>query len=106
MPSRSTKHNTLSRDLRQSLKEVLAHRQGKLALRVIDMPAPPTKYDPTDIKKLRKAVHYSQSYLALVLGVRVRDVQAWEEGKRVPTQPILRLLELVEKGIYRPSILP
>lgn len=42
---------------------------------------------------------------ALVLNVSVKTVQSWEAGKRVPTHSALRLLEIVDKGIYRPEII-
>jgi len=42
---------------------------------------------------------------ALVLNVSIKIVQSWEAGKCVPTHAALRLLEIINKGIYRPEII-
>lgn len=95
------------KDLKKSLEEVLAYKQGKLKLHSIEIeiPEPPAEYKPKDIKKIRQKNHYSQSSLADVLNVSVRTVQSWESGKRVPSHAALRLLEIVDKGIYNPQII-
>jgi putative transcriptional regulator len=95
-----------SRDLKKSLEEALAWRQGKLELKteIIVIPDPPTEYKPKQIKKIREQNDYSQSIFAKVLNVSVKTVQSWESGQRVPSQAALRLLEIVEKGLYCPQI--
>ncbi|MFA6492400.1 MAG: helix-turn-helix domain-containing protein [Candidatus Babeliales bacterium] len=45
---------------------------------------------------------YSQGAFAKVLNVSIKTVQSWESGVRVPSHSSLRLLEIVDKGIYRP----
>lgn len=99
--------NKFFKDLKESLEEVLAHRQGKLDLysEYIAIPEPPNKYKAKDIKKIREKNHYSQSMFALVLNVSKKTVQSWESGQRVPTHAALRLLEIVDKGIYKPEII-
>ena len=95
------------KDLKESLEEVLAHRQGKLDLysEYIEIPEPPVEYKAKDIKKIREKNRYSQSMFALVLNVSKKTVQSWESGKRSPTHSALRLLEIVDKGIYNPEII-
>ena len=36
--------------------------------------------------------------------VSIKTVQSWEAGTRVPSHAALRLLEIVDKGFYRPQI--
>jgi putative transcriptional regulator len=96
-----------AKDLKASLKEAIAHKEGKLDLysEYIEIPEPPADYKPKEIKKIREKNHYSQGMFALVLNVSIKTVQSWEAGKRVPTHSALRLLEIVDKGIYRPEII-
>jgi len=96
-----------AKDLKKSLEEVVAYKKGKLdaIAEYIEIPEPPAEYKPKEIKKIREKNHYSQGMFALVLNVSIKTVQSWEAGKRVPTHSALRLLEIVDKGIYRPEII-
>lgn len=98
---------TFSEKLKRGLEEVLEFEQGKKTLRthVVELPEPPLEYTANDIKKIREKGQYSQSVFALILNVSVRTVQSWEIGARTPTHSALRLLEIIDKGIYRPKIL-
>lgn len=92
--------------LKISLEEVLACEQGKINLRseFVEIPEPPAEYKPRDIKKIREKNSYSQGVFARVLNVSVKTVQSWESGQRVPSHVALRLLEIIDKGIYHPEI--
>jgi putative transcriptional regulator len=94
------------KDLKKSLEEAIAYQQGKLDLRseVIEIPEPPARYKAKQIKKIREQHHYSQGIFAKVLNVSIRTVQSWESGQRIPSHAALRLLEIVDKGIYCPEI--
>jgi len=96
-----------AKDLKAALKEVIAYQEGKIDLHsvYIEIPEPPAEYKPKDIKKIREKNRYSQSSLAIVLNVSVKTVQSWESGQRVPSHAALRLLEIVDKGIYNPQII-
>ena len=96
----------LFKGLKKGLKEALAHAEGKITLKseVIEIPEPPSEYRAGDIKRIRKKNHYSQGIFAKVLNVSVKTVQSWESGARVPSHAALRLLEIVDKGFYRPRI--
>ncbi|HML19467.1 MAG TPA: XRE family transcriptional regulator [Candidatus Dependentiae bacterium] len=93
-------------DLKTGLEEVIAYKKGKLDLRSeeIELPEPPAKYKARDIKRIRQGNRYSQGVFSRILNVSIKTVQSWESGQRVPSHSALRLLELVEKGIYRPAI--
>jgi len=92
--------------LKNGLEEALAYTEGKITLKseLIDIPEPPSNYKAKDIKRIRETSHYSQGIFAKVLNVSVKTVQSWESGIRVPSHAALRLLEVVDKGYYRPQI--
>ncbi|NGX48828.1 MAG: Antitoxin HigA-2 [Candidatus Anoxychlamydiales bacterium] len=96
----------LFEDLKEGLEEVVAYEKGKKKLRTrkIKVPKPPSQYTAKDIKKIRSKAHYSQSVFADVLNVSIKTVQAWESGYRIPSHIAMRLLEIVDKGYYRPQI--
>lgn len=98
--------NTFSEKVKKGLEEILEFEKGKKTLRTrfIDLPEPPIEYSAKDIKKIREKGRYSQGIFALILNVSVRTVQSWETGSRVPSHSALRLLEIIDKGIYRPRI--
>ena len=92
------------KDLKESLEDVVAHKKGKLTLRSesIEIPTPPKKYKAKDVKRIRESGRYSQGVFAKILNVSIKTVQSWESGERVPSHIALRLLEIVDKAIYRP----
>ena len=92
--------------LKEGLEDVLAHKKGRITLRseIVEIPEPPAQYKANDIKKIREKGRYSQSIFAKVLNVSTKTVQSWESGERFPSHATLRLLEIVDKGIYRPKI--
>lgn len=100
------KKNMFFEDLKESLEEVVAYKKGKLTLRseLIEIPEPPASYKARDVKRIRKSGPYSQGIFAKILNVSIKTVQSWESGERVPSHAALRLLEIVDKGIYRPRI--
>jgi putative transcriptional regulator len=98
--------NKFFKDLKAGLEDAIAHEKGKLDLRseLIEIPEPPTEYKPKEIKKIREENRYSQGVFAKILNVSIKTVQSWESGQRVPSHVALRLLEIIDKGIYRPQI--
>jgi putative transcriptional regulator len=92
------------KDLKEGLEEVVAHKKGKITLRseLINIPSAPKNYKAIDVKKIRARGKYSQSVFAKILNVSVKTVQSWECGDRVPSHIALRLLEIIDKGIYQP----
>lgn len=96
----------LFKDLKKGLESVVAYKEGKITLKseFIDIPEPPEEYGPKDIKSIRAKGNYSQGIFARVLNVSLKTVQAWESGERNPNHAALRLLEIIDLGIYRPQI--
>jgi putative transcriptional regulator len=91
--------------LKKGLEEALAYTEGKITLKSewVEIPEPPKQYKAKDIQKIRATGHYSQGFFAKILNVSIKTVQSWESGERVPSHAALRLLEIVDKGIYRPN---
>jgi len=86
-------------ELTESLNEVLAHAQGKITLKTKRVPIPelPEERPSKDIVRIRKKLGVSQAVFARVLGV-ARDTEiSWEQGRRKPSGPALRLLEIAER---------
>lgn len=96
----------LFKKLKAGLEDAIAYEQGKIDLRSEDiiLPEPPKKYKAIEIKKIRENYNYSQGVFARVLNVSVKTVQSWESGQRIPSHSALRLLEIIDKGIYLPEI--
>jgi putative transcriptional regulator len=94
-------------DLKAGLKEMVAYGQGKLDLQSeeIEIAEQPANYTSKDIKRIRERLNYSQGLFSRALNVSIKTVQSWESGNRVPSHSALRLLELVDMGIYRPDVL-
>jgi len=92
----------LFKKLKTSLEDAIAYEQGKIDLRSEDiiLPEPPKKYTAKEIKRIRECYHYSQGVFARVLNVSIKTVQSWESGQRIPSHSALRLLEIIDKGIY------
>ena len=57
---------------------------------------------PTDVKKVREVLSLSQSAFAAILGVSVRTLQDWEQGRRKPSGPARSLLLVASK---KPKVL-
>lgn len=98
--------NQFFKDLKVGLEDAIAYKKGKLDLRseLIEVPEPPIEYRAQAIKKIRETNNYSQGYFAKVLNVSVKTVQSWESGQRLPSGIALRLLEVIDKGMYCPQV--
>lgn len=96
------KMSKFSTKLREALEEIKQCEEGKITLRteLVEIPKPPASLKAQDIKNIRKNNMYSQGMFARVLNVSVKTVQSWESGKRTPRDASLRLLEIIDKGIY------
>lgn len=57
----------------------------------------PPKYVAKRIRKIRDEMALSQPVFAAALNVSPETVRAWEQGKREPEGPTLRLLEVAEE---------
>lgn len=58
---------------------------------------PPPAYGPQRIRQIRDRMKLSQPVFADALNVSPETIRAWEQGKREPDGPTLRLLEMAEQ---------
>jgi putative transcriptional regulator len=90
-----------SSDLLESASQALAMIKGsKLVggrISVRYAPARPRARDKQDIVSLRERLNFSQGMLARALNVSPSTVQAWEAGRRTPSDAALKLLAIADK---------
>ena len=62
--------------------------------------APNRMYEikPPEIKTVREKFNVSQNEFALMIGVSVRTLQNWEQGRRKPKGPAKALLRIASKN--------
>ena len=90
-----------SSELLESASQALAMVQGsKLVggrISVRQAPAEPRPRDKKDIVELRERLNFSQGMLARALNVSPSTIQAWEAGRRTPSDAALKLLAIADK---------
>ena len=53
--------------------------------------------DRLDIKRIREGYKLTQAQFAAMLGISVRTLSNWEQGRRVPEGPAMVLLRVADK---------
>ncbi|MBI2330997.1 MAG: helix-turn-helix domain-containing protein [Chloroflexi bacterium] len=78
-------------EILEGIREVKAYKAGAKKLRVhtLKQPAPP--------RVIRTKLKLSQSAFAGLMGVSLRTVQDWEQGRRKPSGPAIALLRIAEQ---------
>ena len=82
---------TIGAETLDGIQEIKQFKKGKLALRAQELaePSPP--------KVIRLKLKLSQSVFAGLMGVSVRTLQDWEQGRREPQGPAIALLRIAEQ---------
>lgn len=75
----------VGREIQDGLREIKRGEYG----RVINVP---------DVAKIREKTGLSQSQFASLLGVSVRTLQDWEQGRRAPSGAARTLLLVADKN--------
>lgn len=84
------KKATTKRDIGQELLAgVRAIKSGKGKRRTVEV--------TQDVQAIRERIGLSQAAFAAVLGVSVRTIQDWEQGRRHPAGPARSLLRVAER---------
>ncbi|HEU0012095.1 MAG TPA: helix-turn-helix domain-containing protein [Longimicrobium sp.] len=60
--------------------------------------APPPKYQGAEVLRIRKRLGCSQAIFAQLLNVSAETVRSWEQGRREPDGPTLRLLQVADRN--------
>jgi putative transcriptional regulator len=81
----ANKDRNIGAEILQGLREI---KQGRIG-RVINVP---------DVAHIRENTGLSQARFAQLLGVSVRTLQDWEQGRRAPTGAARTLLRIAEKN--------
>ncbi len=78
-------------EILQGINEITTFKKGKANLRTTELsePSPP--------KVIRKKLALSQSVFAGLLGVSLRTLQDWEQGRRNPQGSAIALLRIAEQ---------
>lgn len=81
----------IGREILEGIQEIKAYKAGQLELRtrVLTEPSMP--------REIRKRLGLSQAAFAGLMGVSLRTVQEWEQGKRKPSGPAKSLLRIAEQ---------
>ncbi len=53
---------------------------------------------PPEIKSVREKLNVSQNEFAMMIGVSVRTLQNWEQGRRTPEGPAKALLRIASRN--------
>jgi putative transcriptional regulator len=75
----------------EGIRDIKAYKAGKKTLRIrtLKAPAPP--------QIIRAKLKLSQAAFAGLMGVSLRTVQDWEQGRRKPSGPAEALLRIAEQ---------
>jgi len=55
------------------------------------------RLDRLDIKRIRAGYNLTQAQFAAMLGISVRTLRNWEQGRRIPEGPAMVLLRVADK---------
>ena len=77
-------------DLKGAVKMMARHMRGEkvAGLRAYEVPEP-------DVRAIREAAAVSQTEFARLIGINVRTLQNWEQGRSRPTGAARALLKIV-----------
>ena len=77
------------------IREIKTYKAGKIDLKTREL------QEPSLPQEIRKQLNLSQAAFAGLMGVSVRTVQDWEQGRRNPSGPAKSLLRIAEQ---RPEV--
>ena len=78
-------------EILDGIKEIKKHKEGKIKLNTT------TLADPSPSQVIRKKLDLSQASFAGLMGVSIRTIQDWEQGRRSPKGPAKSLLRVAEQ---------
>jgi putative transcriptional regulator len=72
--------------------------EGKQILRDEKEASRKFTYDRLDIKHIREKNNLTQEQFAIMLGISVRTLRNWEQGRRIPEGPAMVLLRVADRN--------
>lgn len=95
---------SLFEDLKEGLQEAIAFAKGEGDARVTRFDIEPViSYSNKEIREIRKNANMTQAVFALYMGVSVKTVEAWENGRTHPTGPACRLMTILSENRQYPN---
>lgn len=86
----------ISDSVMQGLNEAVEYQQGRGQAKTAKLTAKPvSRFNAQEIRGIRQSAGMSQVMLAGLLGVSLKTVEAWKNGRNQPEGPSCRLLEIV-----------
>jgi putative transcriptional regulator len=82
-------------EILEGIREIKAYKAGKGDLRTREL------QEPAAPQEIRRQLNLSQAAFAGLMGVSLRTVQDWEQGRRTPSGPAKSLLRIAEQ---RPEV--
>jgi putative transcriptional regulator len=76
---------------------VTSVREGGAILRGDVAPSREFVVEPLDVKNIREGYSLSQEQFATLLGISVKTLQNWEQGRRAPRGPARVLLQVAAR---------
>jgi len=76
---------------------VASVKEGGAILRGENEPSRVFQLDPVDIKSIRDGYKLTQEEFAAMLGLSVRTLRNWEQGRRTPEGPAMVLLRVAAR---------
>jgi putative transcriptional regulator len=77
--------------IKQGLNEAVAFSNGKCPKAAVH------EFSPADVKSIRSEIGMNQTEFSSAFGISVSTLRHWERGDRLPHDPALVLLNIVEK---------
>jgi putative transcriptional regulator len=85
------KNRDIGAEILAGIKEINEFKKGNLQLKVTELS------EPSAPQVIRTKLNLSQSSFAGLLGVSIRTLQDWEQGRRTPQGPAIALLRIAEQ---------
>ncbi|MFC3116135.1 helix-turn-helix domain-containing protein [Cellvibrio fontiphilus] len=85
------KNRDIGAEILAGIHEINEFKKGKVQLKVTELS------EPSAPQVIRSKLNLSQSSFAGLLGVSVRTLQDWEQGRRSPQGPAVALLRIAEQ---------
>lgn len=85
------KTRDIGNEILEGLDEIQRYKKDKIALKAT------RRSLPSEPKVIRSRLKLSQSAFAGMLGVSLRTLQDWEQGRRHPQGPAVALLRIAEQ---------
>ena len=81
----------MGREILSGIREIKAYKAEEIALKTRELG------DPSSAREIRQRLNLSQAAFAGLMGVSLRTVQDWEQGRREPSGPAKSLLRIAEQ---------